>query len=480
MYIISNALKNLVRNKGRNILISAILLAIVSTTAITLSISNTAESIINDYHTRFGSRVTIAPDMARLFGDGIQPGQIVMQPQVTPQQSLAFARFDSVMEYTIVVYHGANTHELLAVDEPPGGVLYNIGQFVIEGDAAQGFENFLAESILPYFRIVSGKWDEFANGQRVLTEGYMPQADGEAIISSEIAELNNLSVGDVIRLDSQFMSTHDNSIRIIHRYLTVVGIYLDMTVANPFAGFWQSPIINRRNEILTTLNTVIAPMRDYETGIDIHATYYLHNPSYLAAFETEARSLGLDDMLVISVDEEGYYAIVAPILGLRSVTRTFMWVALILGCIVLIFISSIAIRERKYEIGVLRAMGLKKHKIAAGLWTEMLALTTICLTVGLILGSVVSQPISDTLLATQAERLQDDSPGITLGRGLIDFGRELAAETITPIDTLDISLGVGTIVQIIGIALLLASFAAFVAIIRITKYEPIKILMERD
>jgi len=43
-----------------------------------------------------------------------------------------------------------------------------------------------------------------------------------------------------------------------------------------------------------------------------------------------------------------------------------------------------------------------------------------------------------------------------------------------------ISLGLMTILEIIGISLLLASAAGFVSIRSITKYEPIKILMERN
>jgi putative ABC transport system permease protein len=304
----------------------------------------------------------------------------------------------------------------------------------------------------------------------------MPQADYEALISIEVAELNDLYIGDTIRLYSNLIA--DDIYRTISRELTIVGIYFDMT-ENPFAGFLTSPFVNRRNEILTSFNTVMAYIGEDDLGFTVDAVFYLHNPSYLAAFEAEARSLGLDDMLLVSTNEAEYIAIVAPVEGLRRVAQTFMWVVLILGGTILIILSTLAIRERKYEIGVLRAMGMKKHKVAAGLWAEMLALAVISLAVGLTVGAIVAQPVSDTLLAAQVENvsLQNGTTGVggtsVGGMPVVDLGSGSA--NYSALDTFDIFLEFGTILQIIGISLFLTSLAALAAITRITKYEPIKI-----
>ena len=482
MYILSNALKNLLRNKGRNLLLAAIILSIVATTVVTLSITHTAEGIIDEYRERFGSQVIISVDNdalnALLQERTLAPGMPLGIPQVSPRQNLAFANSRYIKESFIILRHNADNTELIAVDAdttdaPP---------MIMGGQAGTGGIN-MDDIIEPNFRVVGGAWDnEFTTGQRQLSEGRMPHADYEALISLEVAELNNLSVGDEIRLYSNLFTGEDIAtveLRIIHHNLTIVGIYIDMT-ENPFAGLITSPLVNRRNEILTTLNTVTGHIGEGDSGFQVEATHYLHNPSYLAAFEAEARSLGLDDMLLVSTNEAEYNAVVAPIEGLRRIAQTFMLVVLILGGIVLIILSSIAIRERKYEIGVLRAMGLKKHKVAAGLWVEMLALTVICLVVGLGVGSAVAQPVSDTLLAAQLENLPEQNANGTQfgGMPVLDFGG--GGTTYSPLDTLDITLGMGTILEIIGISLLLTSLAALVAIIRITKYEPIKILMERD
>ena len=59
MYILQNALKNLVRNKGRNLMIGAIIFVIILTTVVSLIINNTSSAVIEDYKERFASEVRI-------------------------------------------------------------------------------------------------------------------------------------------------------------------------------------------------------------------------------------------------------------------------------------------------------------------------------------------------------------------------------------------------------------------------------------
>ena len=64
-----------------------------------------------------------------------------------------------------------------------------------------------------------------------------------------------------------------------------------------------------------------------------------------------------------------------------------------------------------------------------------------------------------------------------MGRDLGSLSRVVNDDPITEINVM---LGIDTMIQLMLISLLLASVAAFAAISRITKYEPIKILMERN
>jgi len=145
-------------------------------------------------------------------------------------------------------------------------------------------------------------------------------------------------------------------------------------------------------------------------------------------------------------------------------------------------LASIAVRERKYEIGVLRAMGMKKKKAVLGLWIEMLIITALCLIIGFVVGSVTAQPVSDMLLSGQIEsaKIAARQGGMIRGMtGGIALGGPIEKELV-PLEQVDVSVGMNTIIEITIISLILASLASVVAITKVTKYEPIKILMERN
>ena len=131
--------------------------------------------------------------------------------------------------------------------------------------------------------------------------------------------------------------------------------------------------------------------------------YYLKSPDLLDRFNEEAHDLGIPDYYEAQTDTLSYNRIVGPVEGLAGVAKTFLIIVLALGSALLILVSILAMRERKYEIGVLRAMGMKKAKVAAGLVAEMLALTVLCLVLGFGVGSAAAQPIANGLLQNQRE-----------------------------------------------------------------------------
>ena len=197
---------------------------------------------------------------------------------------------------------------------------------------------------------------------------------------------------------------------------------------------------------------------EYLSGVQIGAgggfvrgnetIFYLHSPDLLPAFEADLREMGLPDDWTVFRDDASYRRMIAPIENLKDVSLTFLLIVLLFGSAIMVLLSVIAIRERKYEIGVLRAMGMKKKKVAICLWVETIAITCICFAFGMIAGTALANPVSNALWT---------------GDGQIS----IALDGITAL-------------QIFGVVLLLATITGAVSVSRITKYEPIKILMERN
>lgn len=205
----------------------------------------------------------------------------------------------------------------------------------------------------------------------------------------------------------------------------------------------------------------------------INAVYYLKHPELLPDFEAELRNIGLPDNYNVKTDEGAFENVSAPVESLQNLSLTFLIIVLVLGAVIMVLLSAIAIRERKYEIGVLRAMGMKKKKVALGLWAETIVITCICFVLGMGVGMVLSQPVSDSMMSGITQTADTGSTSLT-----DRLNAEAGVAEQSP--EIDVSVNGVTALEIFCVSLLLASIAGFISVSRITKYEPIKILMERN
>ncbi|MDR2590626.1 MAG: ABC transporter permease [Oscillospiraceae bacterium] len=283
---------------------------------------------------------------------------------------------------------------------------------------------------------------DFRRGEKRLLEGRFFEDLNETVISSELAAKNNIKLGDIITVSGN-SQTHDKETI----NLTVVGMFEDiMGEVQPQLGVAQE-ITPGIDDLIVSFDTL------YNAGfhrIDPSTmTYFLTHPEVTAAFLSEMQGKGLHEMFMLDYDLDEYYAVVDPVRDMSGIAVTFGIVILITGAVILVFLSVINIRERKYEVGVLRAIGMKKHQLARGMIYESLTLVTLCTLIGLPLGVLLSRPIAGILL--------DTSSGL-------EMAREFSA---------------GILSLLLAVAVILGIISSFIGILYITKYEPIRILQER-
>jgi len=469
MYILKNAMKNLVRNKGRNILIAAVTLAIVIGTVVTLTINNASRRVIDDIRLDLGSRVEIGQSFMEMRAAGFDPRTDLNH--IALEYFLAFAESEYIRHTIFSAEMFAWSDTFFAVSDPDMGTATRThddgSEWVVETMKLLGTSE---PNNLPDF-----------GAYREIVEGRMFNGLNEAIISEDIARLNNVSIGDVINIQGSFATD-----KVFN--LEIVGIYSDHTqeFANPWMQMFGSfPSDNRRNEVLTSFDTIVAAGWENNAGLNMQNEYFLRNPDDLAAFEAQAREMGLPITYNVSINQAAFDRVTGPLAGMSSAALIFMIVVLILGAITLALISYMAVRERKYEVGVLRAMGMERSKIAFGMLTEAVMIAVICLVLGLGLGSITAQPIANGMLegrvATEMATAEAQGDG---GRFLMTGGQQQIigddAAGYVPVSEIELSLGTDVIMQIVFITLALAALSGAIGVIIITKYEPLKILRERN
>ena len=469
MYLFTNAIKNIGRNKGRNALIAAITLAIIVSTVVTLTINNAASRVIDNVRLDLGSRVEIGQNFMEMRAAGFDP-----------RNDLNHIPIDSFIAFSELEYlrHTIFNAEMLAWSDT----------FFAVGDPHRGastrFHDDGSEWVVETMKLI-GTSEPDALGEfgtrRNISRGRMFSGLNEAIISEEIAQLNDIAIGDVIRIQGSFATD-----KVF--YLEVVGIYADYTeeFANPWMQLFGSfPSDNRRNEIITSFDTIVAVGWESNAGLNMQTEYFLRNPDDLANFEQAVRALGLPITYNVSINQAAFDRVTGPLAGMSSAAATFMVVVLILGGITLGLISYMAVGERKYEVGVLRAMGMAKGKVAIGMLTEAMAIAVVCLALGLGAGSMLAQPIADGILEGRvaeemavAESMSGGGQFLMTGGQQQIFGDDAAG--YVPVSEIEIRLGADVMAQLIAITLALAALSGMIGVAMITKYEPLKILRERS
>ena len=475
MYLITNALKNIKRNRGRNTLLGIIILLLIISSVIALMINHVSTAVIDDYKGRFGSEVTLSANMDKVRENAMNnstDGKVLMKmPTIPAEQYIAFGSSEYLKESYYSASIGLRAFDLESIDESLGG---GTGRMMMGGP---GTSSDIPEY---YMKLTTPNAAEFDEGYRQLADGTMPVENGEVIISTDLAELNSLNIGDTINFESELTPEEIGSDLANHPIsyeLKIVGIYDDITDEYE-SGTPENAFTNRRNEILTNFDTVISPMKDGYDGIKVSGTYYLNNPENIDYFTEELREKGLSDLFDVKTDEDTYNQIIGPVEGLSGISLTLLFIVLIFGGISIAVISSIAIRERKYEIGVLRSMGMSKTTVSFSLWLEVFIITVFCVILGIFIGTIIAQPITNMLLQQQIASAQATAQNTQMQTMMMgNMNDSISAE---PLSHLDVALDIVTTFKISTIALLLTTISAISSMTKIIKYEPSKILTERN
>lgn len=451
MYILKNSIKNLFRNKGRNIIMALIILAMLTFTAVSMIINSATDNVIKNYREQFGSEIFLQYDETKIKEEQ-KDGQWADIPEISDDVKIKLADSEYLKETMIHVLFPSYAKDLKCVDQ---GKSENQNDGNIQNAPVTSGE-YYEPNIAVHGYNTPKLLRDFKEGKRKITSGKMFENNNECVVSEDFAKLNNLKPGDKIQVNDLNKKAVFPPLE-----LTIAGIYFDST-ENKYG--YASAITNPRNEVLTSYET----MKNYQENVaktkmyTVDATYYLKSPDLLEEFNNDAHEKGLHKNYMMSTDELSYNKIVKPAESLAKVSSIFLVAVLIIGSIVLILLSILSIRERKYEIGVLRAMGMKKWKVVRGILYESLITVAACLIIGLSVGGAVAQPISDMITQNQQEQ--------SSGFGGVQVEPEKITVSLTPKAVLDVS----------AIALVLAVISSSIGVLYILRYEPMKILSERN
>ena len=128
------------------------------------------------------------------------------------------------------------------------------------------------------------------------------------------------------------------------------------------AGFFDPK--NQKTVSYITINGNLkeSPENNENLMITTTPTFILTSSNIIEDFEEELRDKGLNENLSLQTNLEQQENATSTISNVKNFAITFLILTFIIGTIVLLVINMINIRERRYEIGVLRTIGMKSQK----------------------------------------------------------------------------------------------------------------------
>ncbi|MEG0692872.1 MAG: ABC transporter permease, partial [Oscillospiraceae bacterium] len=217
MYILKNAIKNLFRNKGRNIIVAIIILAMLTFTAVSMIISSATDNVIKNYKEQFGSEIYLQYDETKIKEDEKNGGWADI-PEISDDVKIKLADSDYLKETMISVLYPSYAKNLKGVESKKEQNNGNIGT------APSGSDAYYEPNLTVYGYNTPELLKDFKEGKRKITSGKMFANNNECIISEDFAKLNGLKVGDKIDISDCNKEAKFNPLELI-----ISGIYFDST-----------------------------------------------------------------------------------------------------------------------------------------------------------------------------------------------------------------------------------------------------------
>lgn len=253
--------------------------------------------------------------------------------------------------------------------------------------------------------------------------------DNIAVVGKSLAEKNGLSVGSTF-------TAYSTTIK-------VVGIF---DTGTTFAN-------NRVVMPLATLQR-LSSQTDDVTAVTVTVNSIDNVDAAVTAIKAK-----LGTAADVTSNQATAETAVAPLENVKTIATYSLIGALVAGAVIILLTMVMIVRERRREIGVVKAIGSSNSKTMVQFMVESVTLTVMGLVVGLGIAVFASAPITNALVTssststTSTQGGQMGRPGAgTRGMGM-EVGRSLQTiQTSVGLDTLAYGVGAAFIIAVVGSA----------------------------
>lgn len=521
MNFIKRAMYAVTRKKGQTIILFVIFLVIANLVLTGISIKSATNEAGRLAREKLGGSLTLSFDTQKAMqnamanasttttsqGERRNMPRIESQP-VTEEMASKIAALDHILDYNYIVNTNAMADGFTAVSTSSDSTSSGTSSSSSSKQTATQQDN-QNDRQPPEFGNGNGKTftvpdvsitgvratqllDTFDSASSKLTSGrHITEADkgkNVVMIEKNLASLNNIKVGDKIKLKPTKDGTSVS--------YTVVGIYEATTETSQDNGGGRmgnmtftlsyNKIYMDYGSALTFKESTTSSggMFSSTTGID-SAEFYIDDPVNMDSVKAAAAKTGIDfNTFKLDTQDQAYSQMMGPINNVASFSVLVVILVGIAGAVILALILMLSIRERTYETGVLLSMGEARLKVIGQYLTEVLVVAIIAFAISIFTGNLIADKVGNMLVQKEITTQQQQTTqqagnfGNGMGGGRMERFNGIRNNNTkyTAISEIDVKVEPMQVIELYGLGFLIIIAATIIPAVTVMRYNPKTIL----
>lgn len=423
MNYIKRALLSISRKKSKSLLLFLIIFVLGNVMAGAIAIRQGADNVERNIKQQLGAVLTIDADYeAYQKAQEENPDNPVMIEPLKPELLQTIGQSSYVKSYDYTTQMGMGSEHLESWIDPQ--------QMEWMGnDPYRKYYGFTLKGTQypPVMIIEEGKANLVAG--KTFTQDDINNGAGVVLMSKQLAELNNLSVGSNIVVSNYILDWQqagpNPEPKVLEQRdlpLTIIGIYEQVEPPETNNNRGYNPNQDKQqiyNTLIVPNQTILAEQRfmneyyinqsDYEMTEEekerAMQTYYqslfiLNNPDDIAAFKQETEPL-LPQFTKIITNSDSFSVIAAPVEQTSKMANYVLLVAIGASILIISLVVMLFLRDRKHELGIYMSLGEKRTKVISQIVFEVMLVALLAIALSLVTGNLIAQNLSDSMVRDQ-------------------------------------------------------------------------------
>jgi putative ABC transport system permease protein len=476
MYFVLRAIEYIKKQKAKTILLFVLFFIIANIAMAGLSVYRASEVAKQNIRTEIGASVIYSTDSVKLTTD-VKSGLLEYETDASSLTGVPLLKNVQLLmnqdyvKSVDMIFHLEVTNELLEqyiyIPTTTGTGQGKVNPTTESGD----FSLKTYSSLIP---------TDFSNNNATLVEGRfaneteIASASNVILIEKTFANNNQLRIGDTVEL-VEFNGSESLPIS-----FSIIGIYSSNIVLDDRIARTMSPALLPQNQFFIPFsaieNIMSAPLTD--DLLLSGAVFELQDPTFISEFKIFASEQIDLKYGILDANDALYNQLSGPIESLGNLSGMMVIIVMIAGALILGLITALTVNQRKYEIGMLLAIGESKLKIISQFIVEVAVIAVIAFGLSVFTGIQAGKMISESVSMQPISTLPATT-GTQSGRGNSSrFTQPVISNPSVDMDDVQIKIELDemSILLLLGSGLMISIISVIIPALYVTRYNPKQIL----